>query len=397
MTTPCDAMRPRHLPLPIIDRVTTVLPTGSLTLTVLDGPEASGLLDVGARANPKRGFLIVSKVLGRHLPTRPRVMRDVMARLAAMIPSDAQEPIVFLGMAETATALGQGVFEAHRRLYPQARTIYLQSSRQRANDVTLFASFEEGHSHATTHLVQIRDAVIQQEVVAARTLVLVDDECSTGRTFEAAAEALMGRMPDLMAIHTCTITDWAGDEVVQTGLIPVARHSVLRGCMEWRTSADQAMAQIAPSSNRPGLAPVAGMHSRSGLRYRQPAERCLPEVSPGERILVLGDGEHSYEALLVAEELEDAGCIAAVQCITRSPAVVGHALRTKSGFRDAYGSGAPCFLYNILEHRPDRILLVVEIEGSQVEDTRAALADLGVSVPIELVLCTYPTAMEGVE
>src|SRR3546814_1889880 len=38
---------------------------------------------------------------------------------------------------------------------------------------------------------------------------------------------------------------------------------------------------------------------------------------PNERILVLGEGEHSYEALLVAEEIEQKGGVAAVQCITQ--------------------------------------------------------------------------------
>src|SRR3546814_807409 len=33
---------------------------------------------------------------------------------------------------------------------------------------------------------------------------------------------------------------------------------------------------------------------------------------PNERILVLGEGEHSYEALLVAEEIEQKGGVAAV-------------------------------------------------------------------------------------
>src|SRR3546814_1124395 len=68
--------------------------------------------------------------------------------------------------------------------------------------------------------------------------------------------------------------------------------------------------------------------------------------APNERILVLGEGEHSYEALLVAEEIEQKGGVAAVQCITRSPALLGFAMDTKSTFSDSYGSGAPCFLYN---------------------------------------------------
>src|SRR3546814_5665769 len=44
------------------------LPTGTLELTTEENVDLDAFCDFAARANPKRGFLIVSKVLGRHLP-----------------------------------------------------------------------------------------------------------------------------------------------------------------------------------------------------------------------------------------------------------------------------------------------------------------------------------------
>ena len=35
------------------------------------------LFDIAERRNPKRAFLFVSKVLGRHIPVSPQVMRNV--------------------------------------------------------------------------------------------------------------------------------------------------------------------------------------------------------------------------------------------------------------------------------------------------------------------------------
>ena len=70
------------------------------------------LCGFAARRNPRRGFLFVSRVLGRHLPTRPRVMRDAQLRLARRIPVDLPGPVVVLGLAETAIALAQGVHAA---------------------------------------------------------------------------------------------------------------------------------------------------------------------------------------------------------------------------------------------------------------------------------------------
>lgn len=365
------------------------LSTGTLDLVTDHAAELDAFCDFAARANPKRGFLIVSKVLGRHLPAGPQAMRDAMDQLGRKLSADLPGPIVFLGMAETATALGQGVFAAYLDAQERQDVVYLQSSRQIVDGAKLIASFEEGHSHATTHLIQVSDLAIGDLVRAARTLVIVDDECSTGNTYVAVANAMMEVMPHLELVVTCCITDWSGKQYISSMPRPTLPISILDGAMQWK-SADIVHPQtLAACSNIPGNAPKTGMRSRSGLRLPEYAIRMSVHVKPKERILVLGEGEHSYEALLIAEEIEMKGGIAAVQCITRSPALLGFAMETKSTFNDSYGSGAPCFLYNILRHNPDRILIAAEQLANQVEEARAALKDLGSSIPVEVVLCNY--------
>lgn len=368
---------------------TIALPTGQLTLTVANGPPLETLCDFAARANPKRGFLIVSKVLGRHLPAPPGAMRDTMRNLAAQLPADLPSPVVFLGMAETATALGQGIFAAYLDLHPDCDAMYLQTSRQRVANANVMTSFEEGHSHATTHLIQISDPHLEMASRNARTLVIVDDECSTGKTYVAAAEAMSRYMPSLQSIETCCITDWSGGSYIPLMPKPTTGRAILHGSMEWEAGTIPNPTTLAQGSNTPGTAPQTGMRSRSGLRTAETALRSPISVIPNERVLVLGDGEHSYEALLVAEEIQAQGGIAAVQCITRSPALQGHAMQTRSTFTDAYGSGAPCFLYNILGHKPDRIMIVTEIEENQQAEAKAALAELGADLPVDIIVCSY--------
>src|SRR3546814_6891667 len=65
-------------------------------------------------------------------------------------------------------------------------------------------------SHATTHLIQVEDLALEDTVRAARSLVIVDDECSTGNTYVAVANAMLETMPNLELIATCCITDWSG-------------------------------------------------------------------------------------------------------------------------------------------------------------------------------------------
>ncbi|WP_336974842.1 phosphoribosyltransferase domain-containing protein [Sphingobium aromaticiconvertens] len=368
---------------------TIALPTGQLTLTVDNGPPLETLCDFAARANPKRGFLIVSKVLGRHLPAAPGAMRETMRDLAAKLPADLPQPVVFLGMAETATALGQGIFAAYLDLHPGCDAIYLQTSRQRVANANVMTSFEEGHSHATTHLIQIADPHLEMASRNARTLVIVDDECSTGKTYVAAAESMSKFIPNLRAIETCCITDWSGGSYIPLMPKPTTGHAILHGSMEWEAGTIPNPNTLAQGSNTPGTAPQTGMRSRSGLRTAETALRSPISAAPNERVLVLGDGEHSYEALLVAEEVQAQGGIAAVQCITRSPALQGHAMNTRSTFTDAYGSGAPCFLYNILGHKPDRIMIVTEIEENQQAEAKAALAELGADLPVDIIVCSY--------
>lgn len=71
------------------------------------------ICDFALRHNARRRFLFVSKVLGRHMPTRPVAMQDVASRLADKISIDpADGPVLFVGMAETATTLAQAVYAA---------------------------------------------------------------------------------------------------------------------------------------------------------------------------------------------------------------------------------------------------------------------------------------------
>ena len=66
------------------------LPTGTLHLDIRRSELPVGdLFAVGARLNPKRAFLFVSKLLGKHHPCTPQQMAQAYARLAAKLPERA--------------------------------------------------------------------------------------------------------------------------------------------------------------------------------------------------------------------------------------------------------------------------------------------------------------------
>ena len=376
---------PARDPLP--DTLTIDLPTGTLTLSGVDPAQVAALCDFAARANPKRGFLIVSKVLGRHLPTPPQALWAAADALAAKLPA-LPEPVLFCGMAETATGLAQSVWAAWCARHPGAASAYVQSSRQTAPGAAVLCRFEEGHSHAASHMVQVAGA-IEALLPQARSLVIIDDECSTGSTFVEAAEALTAALPQIERIAVASLTDWSGGGFLPGMARPASAHSLIAGTLHWTPGAGQAAASLAATANRHGTAPATGMRSRTGLTAPEAATRAPVTARPGERVLVLGDGEHAYEALRIAEEIAAQGGIAAVQSITRTPAMLGHAMQSVTMLDDAYGSGATCHVYNLLAHRPDRIVIAAEILGRQADQLREWLVQAGAPVMVETLLCRY--------
>lgn len=355
--------------------------TGTLTLDVAEnntGLAEHDIFDLAARQNPKRGFLIVSKLLGRHMPTRPAVMREVMTALGRSVPADLAGPVLFVGMAETAVGLGQGVHAAWRDATGRKDAHFIQSTRQTHPQMPVWTTFEEGHSHASSHLVHVP---VGFDVAGVRSVVIIDDECSTGATFIQVEGALRRVMPALERVVDVVITEWSQDPARE-------RIALVRGAMTWEPAADGSNERVpGENANRHGETSPGASAGRQG--YTDPpllpdgVPELLPHVARGERIVVLADGENAYDALLVGEELERRGAVVALQSITRSPAHVGGAMSSRALFSDAHGSGATCYSYNLSLHRPTRYVVVVERDAGQAQQVESHTGLPAIAVRIQ--------------
>src|SRR5262249_42757041 len=128
------------------DAVTTIgLRCGTLRLRVeqADLP-LDTLCGFASRRSLKRGFVFVSKVLGKHYPVRPCDMHDVHRRLAEKL-TGLPGPLVMIGLAETATGLGHGVFEQWVRASGRRDGLFIHSTRYHLHQ-PLALEFEESHS-----------------------------------------------------------------------------------------------------------------------------------------------------------------------------------------------------------------------------------------------------------
>ncbi|CAM5556101.1 phosphoribosyltransferase [Streptomyces abikoensis] len=157
----------------------------------LDGdPQLRSLLGLALRRNPKRAHLLVSNVLGKHVPASPSVVYGagfgLGRRVRELLGDEEAARAVVLGYAETATGLGHAVADG-LGLAP-----YLHSTRRAVAGVAPVGGFEEEHSHATSHLLLPEDPAF---FAGDGPLVLVDDEFSTGRTVLNTVAALHARFP----------------------------------------------------------------------------------------------------------------------------------------------------------------------------------------------------------
>lgn len=301
------------------------------------------LCDFAVRRNPKRAFLIVSKVLGRHIPAAPSLMRRSVADLAAQVPHDLQGPILVIGLAETAVCLGQTLFEELARR-PGFDGHFIHSTRQRINH-PLLCRFEEPHSHASAHLIYHPQAA---DLSRFRTLLLVDDEVSTGTTLANLAAALVQHLPRCERVVAAALTDWsAGGAWLERVPLPAECVSLLSGRLRWEAGAAPRSDDAASFTS---AAPVLGrmtQHRNYGRLGWDGGPLPLPKVSaPPGPLRVIATGEFTYPPFLLAERLEAAGHDVVMQSTSRSPALPGGAIDHTLQFEDNYDTGLPNFLYN---------------------------------------------------
>ncbi|MFN3726679.1 MAG: phosphoribosyltransferase domain-containing protein [Allosphingosinicella sp.] len=346
------------------------LPTGTLSLSVERALwPLDALCDFATRRNPKRAFLIVSKVLGRHIPAAPSLMRKSMRDLTAQVPDDLPGPVLVVGLAETAVCLGQGVYEELARR-PGWNGLYIHSTRQQVH-APLLCRFEEPHSHASAHLIYRPES---SDLDLVRSLVLVDDEISTGTTLANLAGALAEHLPSLERIVAASLTDWSGGRD-WLGLMPrpATSASLLSGRMTWEPNGSVVDVEASTfDSAAPKLGILDQRRNFGRLGWRDEALPLPePQIPAGAPVRVVGTGEFTYPAFLLAERLEQAGHDVVMHSTTRSPALPGRAIRHILKFHDNYAPEIANFLYNCDPASPRLSLICHETPGIDAQLVKA--------------------------
>ncbi|RFU86191.1 phosphoribosyltransferase [Streptomyces triticagri] len=270
--------------------------------------QLTSMLGLALRRNPKRAHLLVSNVLGKHVPQSPTIVwragYDLGRRVHDLLGTEEAARAVVLGYAETATGLGHSVADG------LALAPCLHSTRRPVEGVDRAGGFEESHSHATSHLLLPEDPALLR---GDGPLVLVDDEFSTGNTVLNTIRSLhasfprkryvivalvdmrsaedQGRLADFadeIGAHVDLIVTAKGtvhlpSDVLQKGQDLVARYETTSHAGTADPAAATPPSGSSSSSGSSGSMPVRDPAAVPGPRHRS-ARTATPASAPGTEV-----------------------------------------------------------------------------------------------------------------
>lgn len=382
------------------------------------------LVRPGLRRNPRRAHLLVSEVLGKHIPVDPELVTAAADQLGTLVlDAVGGSDVVVLGFAETATGLGHGV-AARLNAYS-----YLHSTRRDVPGLEVYGEFQEGHSHATDHKLLPTSADV---LAVPLPLVLVDDEISTGKTALEAIRSVHAVTPRAHYV-IASLVDMRNEEhileteAVATELgVTIVSVSLAQGSVEladglvgdvtglpdptFNPAAETAGTVTRLDADWPATVPDGGRHGF--LSFDTPAfENAIADVAmrvetvvpAGRPVVVLGHEELMYLPLRLALILRAGGHPALFQTTTRSPAYVldtpNYPLRRGFQFL-APENGEPEARYVYNADGPENALLILVVDEPADTDrlfgeggAARTLAASGADVLVVVITGADPVAL----
>lgn len=360
---------------------------------------------VGKRANnPKRSFLFISKLLGKHLSVNPDVVKATGFLLASLkygfentsfvecikhnaIPDfskKAKDDVLVVGFCETATGLGYSVASAIEGC------TYQTTTREPITNVPKLLSFEEEHSHATTHNMFSNFIKLDNY----KEVILVDDEISTGNSLLNLISAINAKSK-IKTYNVMTILDWRKPEQIKKfqefeklNNVTINVYSLIKGTLDdypsgvvyQNKNTEINKETIPPLGNLDALSRFMintnyGKENyfrnsgRFGITYndilktesecKKAAESISKRQKEAKSILILGHGENIYIPSRVASYLKEFGKNVEFRTTSLSPIYCdGEIIKDETLFLDR---GNTYHFYNKKDtQKYDKIILLTE-------------------------------------
>lgn len=324
--------------------------------------------------NPKRDYLFVNRIQGKHIPSSPTEFINMVYRLVnEIVPKVSNERVLVIGFAETATAIGNLVAsELFNSVY------YLQTTREQFDTEPLVV-FEEKHSHAVEQAIYSQKSLNEIDFTY---ILFVEDEVSTGKTILNCIEQLSTKVSKVK-YGVASICNWQDSYSIETFNIKgIDRFYLVSGELKDEQgkmgvqNSDIERCNTIDSSNSDTIPDritlITNQYKNERQGYCNYDTKKLVDIlasfmvnasSLSDRILVLGTEEFMYIPLMTAHELENRGFYVRCHSNTRSSIDIirdsknkGSELVSKFKIPSAYDNSRDTYIYNLEYY--DRIFII---------------------------------------
>lgn len=329
--------------------------------------------------NPKRDFLFVNSLQGKHMPISPSKVFQLYDELAGQISKSisADEKVVVIGFAETATAIGHYIASS----LPEC-VYYMQTTREPIGNATSLLEFKEEHSHATEQFLYGDCSKLSD----CDRIIFVDDEISTGNTVLNFIREIQ-KLGVKAKYGVASILNWQNDEwESKFNGLQIDTYFVLRGKLRnlqekvLVTPSLEAHSSII-SKAKPKIVEVKCnrtnfIKERIGdfpcsfplfsLDVYYSISKKLGNFMPsiGENVLVLGTEEYMFAPLVFANMLEKKfDCNVKFHATTRSPIETSdyseYAIKHRYPIISCYDRKRKTYIYNLDKY--DKVYIVTDV------------------------------------
>lgn len=327
--------------------------------------------------NLKRKYLIVNRFQGKHIPVRPSQAFGMFDKLAAIVTKAySDEALLFIGFAETATAIGAAL-AVHLNAW------YMQTTREQIEDVE-YLHFSESHSHATEQKLVKTD--LDWVIPKVDRVIFVEDEVTTGNTilniinlmqkyYGKSLQFAVASLLNGMDAEACRRYQNRGISLQY--LIKIHSENYTEIAERYQGNGAYFDCTAAKTEKIFQFCAKGYINARRltrGDKYLR-ACKCLWEqirlegivsadsgIASQQNILVLGTEEFMYPALFIARQLEQIGYAVKSHSTTRSPILVSqeeeYPLHRRYELVSVYDKDRRTFIYDICKY--DKVLILTD-------------------------------------
>jgi pyrimidine operon attenuation protein/uracil phosphoribosyltransferase len=338
------------------------LTTNEYSLEFEANQELFDYLGFAERENKNRKFLFVSKVLGKHYPVTPIVMKRVFESMSKLIDKKYfNEHLLVIGMGETATGLGWGIFNEIKN----QNKLYVHTTRLKLPFEKLL-TFNEDHSHAPIHHIyapqQTKHKILLSKI---KNILIIDDEVTTGRTIANLEKQLVSMFPKVKVSSLCIVKWDVKNKLDIKGNIKALEYP------QFFLSPKTKVVHNYSSIKNEELSIIKNVSFNKFGRFCSD-KFILKNINinveeyKGKKVLVLGTGEFNYAAFWFAYKISKNADVF-VQSTTRSPIKISGIIKSKLIFKDNYDPNITSYLYNVSDKKYDLIIIFAETQPGSLD------------------------------